>query len=56
MVIVTKDKKIIEEDTSMSNSNDFLETLHEKQEKDEKNRQHQGKGNPGKKKPNKTHK
>ncbi|WP_264448244.1 DUF4023 domain-containing protein [Bacillus cereus] len=40
----------------MSKSNDFLDTLHEKQAKDEQNRQHQGNGNPAKKKPNKTHK
>ncbi|CAM4136151.1 DUF4023 domain-containing protein [Bacillus manliponensis] len=40
----------------MNNSNDFVENLHEKQEKDERNRKRQGNGNPGKKKPNKTHK
>jgi hypothetical protein len=40
----------------MDHTNDFVEKLHEKQEKDEANRQHQGKGNPGKKKPNKTNK
>lgn len=33
----------------MSNSNDFLDTLHEKQAKDEQNRKHQGNGNPAKK-------
>ncbi|MEI4646911.1 DUF4023 domain-containing protein [Bacillus cereus] len=40
----------------MSNSNDFLDTLHEKQAKDAQNRKRQGNGNPAKKKPNKTHK
>ena len=40
----------------MDDTNDFVEKLHDKQKKDEDNRQHQGKGNPGKKKPNKTHK
>ena len=39
----------------MSNSNEFLDTLHEKQAKDEQNRKRQGNGNPAKK-PNKTHK
>lgn len=33
----------------MSNSNDFLDTLHEKQAKDEQNRKRQGNGNPAKK-------
>ncbi|AJK43016.1 hypothetical protein BG08_1458 [Bacillus thuringiensis serovar kurstaki] len=37
-------------------SNEFLDTLHEKQAKDEQNRKRQGNGNPAKKKPNKTHK
>ena len=32
----------------MSNSNDFLDTLHEKQAKDEQNRKRQGNGNPAK--------
>ncbi|MFY0758298.1 MULTISPECIES: DUF4023 domain-containing protein [Metabacillus] len=40
----------------MENTSNYVEGLHEKQQKDEQNRQHQGKGNPGKKKPNKTHK
>jgi hypothetical protein len=56
MVIVTEIKRNSEEDISMSNSNDFLDTIHEKQAKDEQNRKRQGNGNPGKKKPNKTHK
>lgn len=33
----------------MSNSNEFLDTLHEKQAKDEQNRKRQGNGNPAKK-------
>lgn len=33
----------------MSNTNDFLDTLHEKQAKDEQNRKRQGNGNPAKK-------
>ncbi len=32
----------------MSNSNEFLDTLHEKQAKDEQNRKRQGNGNPAK--------
>jgi hypothetical protein len=40
----------------MDSTNDFVEKLNEKQRKDEQNRQRQGNGNPGKKKPNKTHK
>lgn len=56
MVIVTEDIIIIKEAIAVNNSNDFVENLHEKQEKDERNRKRQGNGNPGKKKPNKTHK
>lgn len=40
----------------MESTHDFVEKLHEKQEKDEQNRKSQGNGNPGKKKPNKEHK
>lgn len=56
MDIVKRIKRNIQEDSLMNNPNDFLDTIHEKQAKDEQNRKHQGKGNPGKKKPNKTHK
>ena len=38
----------------MSNSNEFLDTLHEKQAKDEQNRKRQG-TETQRKKPNKTH-
>lgn len=47
---------IIKEDKSMENTREFVEKLHDNQEKAEENKKHQGKGNPGKKKPNKTHK
>ncbi|KAB7709262.1 DUF4023 domain-containing protein [Bacillus aerolatus] len=40
----------------MVNSEDFVEKLQEQQQKQEKNKQLHGHGNPGKKKPNKTHK
>ncbi|AZB43761.1 DUF4023 domain-containing protein [Bacillus sp. FJAT-42376] len=40
----------------MEKSDQFVKDLHERQEKDEANRAHQGKGNPGKKSPSKTHK
>lgn len=56
MDIVKKIKRNLREDSLMNNSNDFLNTIHEKQAKDEQNRKRQGNGNPGKKKPNKTHK
>ncbi|MGG1575395.1 DUF4023 domain-containing protein [Fictibacillus sp. NRS-1165] len=39
----------------MENTSDFVEKLHENQEKAEKNKKHQGKGNPGSKLPNKQH-
>ncbi|MFH5187057.1 DUF4023 domain-containing protein [Paenibacillus sp. TAB 01] len=39
----------------MEDLHQFVEKLHDKQEKDEKNRQHQGKGTPGFKLPNKQH-
>ena len=42
-------------DINMSNSNEFLDTLHEKQAKDEQNRKRQG-TETQRKKPNKTHK
>jgi hypothetical protein len=38
----------------VESTNDFVEKLHENQEKDEKNKK-QGKGNPGTKLPNKQH-
>ncbi|MBZ5750361.1 MULTISPECIES: DUF4023 family protein [Metabacillus] len=40
----------------MINSEGFVESLQEQQQKQEKNKQLHGRGNPGKKKPNKTHK
>jgi hypothetical protein len=40
----------------MDNTHDFVEKIHEKQEKDAKNKKLHGHGNPGKKKPNKEHK
>ncbi|SFD63938.1 Protein of unknown function [Bacillus sp. OV194] len=40
---------------SVENTSDFVEKLHENQEKAEKNKKHQGKGNPGTKLPNKQH-
>lgn len=36
-------------------THDFVEKLHETQEKAEKNKKHQGKGNAGNKLPNKQH-
>ncbi|MFD3446532.1 DUF4023 domain-containing protein [Microbacteriaceae bacterium 4G12] len=39
----------------MENTDNFVEKLHEKQEKDEQNRKRQGSGDPGKKLPNKRH-
>lgn len=47
---------IIKEATLVDNSSNFLEKLHDTQEKAERNKKRQGNGNPGKKKPNKTHK
>lgn len=47
---------IIKEATPVDNSSNFLEKLHDTQEKAERNKKRQGNGNPGKKKPNKTHK
>ncbi|MCM3720223.1 DUF4023 family protein [Fictibacillus phosphorivorans] len=38
----------------MENTNDFVEKLHDDQQKQEKNKQ-KGKGNPGHKLPNKQH-
>jgi len=40
----------------VDNSSNFVEKLHDTQEKAERNKKRQGNGNPGKKKPNKTHK
>ncbi|MCD7035683.1 DUF4023 domain-containing protein [Metabacillus sp. GX 13764] len=40
----------------MDHTNEFVEKLKDNQKKDEKNKEHQGNGNPGKKLPNKTHK
>ena len=40
----------------MVNSNDFVKQINEQQEKQKQNKLHRGNGNPGKKKPNKTHK
>lgn len=40
----------------MINADGFVESIQEQQRKQEKNKQHHGNGNPGKKKPNKTHK
>ncbi|KAA9025680.1 DUF4023 domain-containing protein [Niallia endozanthoxylica] len=39
----------------MENTNQFVEKLHEKQQKDEQNRKRQGRGNPSGKLPNKQH-
>ncbi|MFY4777067.1 DUF4023 domain-containing protein [Metabacillus sp. RGM 3146] len=39
----------------MESTNDFVEKLHENQEKTEKNKKHQGDGNPHYKLPNKKH-
>ncbi|MFD0050705.1 DUF4023 domain-containing protein [Actinomycetes bacterium NPDC127524] len=39
----------------MDNTGEFVEKLHDKQEKDEANRKRQGKGKPTKKLPNKQH-
>ncbi|MGP1907894.1 DUF4023 family protein [Metabacillus sp. JX24] len=40
----------------MENTSNFVNSLQQKQQKDENNREHQGSSNPGKKKPNKTNK
>ncbi|MFB9759700.1 MULTISPECIES: DUF4023 domain-containing protein [Bacillaceae] len=39
----------------MNNTNNSLESIQEKQAKDEQNRKRQGKGNPSQKLPNKQH-
>lgn len=39
----------------MDNTHEFVEKLHDTQEKDEKNRKHQGKGTPSDKLPTKQH-
>ncbi|OXM86489.1 DUF4023 domain-containing protein [Paenibacillus rigui] len=39
----------------MEDLQQFVEKIHDKQAKDEKNRRHQGKGTPGDKLPNKQH-
>ncbi|TYR80707.1 DUF4023 domain-containing protein [Priestia megaterium] len=39
----------------MDNTNEFVEKLHDKQEKAEQNKKRQGKGHPEKKLPNKQH-
>lgn len=39
----------------MDNTHEFVEKIHKKQQKDEQNRKHQGKGNPSSKLPNKQH-
>lgn len=39
----------------MENTHDFVENLHDKQRKAEKNLQHQGKGTPAKQLPSKQH-
>ena len=38
-----------------NNTHEFVEKLHEKQEKDRKNKEHQGDNHPGKKLPNHKH-
>lgn len=40
----------------MVDSKDFVEKINDQQQKQKENKQHHGHGNPGKKKPNKTHK
>lgn len=40
----------------MVNSNEFVEKINDQQEKQKQNKQRHGNGNPGKRKPNKTHK
>ena len=39
----------------MESTHEFVEKIHEKQKKDEKNRKKQGQGNPGGKLPNNAH-
>ncbi|NOU96393.1 DUF4023 domain-containing protein [Paenibacillus sp. LMG 31456] len=39
----------------MDSTRDFVEKLHDKQEKDEKNKKRQGQGHPGHKLPGKQH-
>ncbi|HZG73924.1 MAG TPA: DUF4023 domain-containing protein [Chondromyces sp.] len=39
----------------MENTHEFVEKLHDKQSKDERNRKRQGKGHPSQKLPNKQH-
>ncbi|WP_431308878.1 DUF4023 domain-containing protein [Halalkalibacter flavus] len=39
----------------MDDTKQFIDKLHDKQQKDEQNRQRQGKGHPEKKLPNKQH-
>jgi len=38
-----------------NNTHEFVEKLHERQEKDKDNKERQGKGHPSKKLPNKLH-
>lgn len=49
-------RTITKEAATMDNGSNFVEKLHDTQEKAERNKKRQGNGNPGKKKPNKTHK
>jgi hypothetical protein len=39
----------------MESTHEFVQKLNERQKKDEKNRKHQGQGNPSSKLPNKQH-
>ncbi|KAA8997539.1 DUF4023 domain-containing protein [Paenibacillus spiritus] len=39
----------------MDNTREFVDKLHEQQNKERKNQEHQGKGSPGNRLPNKQH-
>lgn len=51
----SNDESFISGGTSMENTHEFVQKLHDKQRKDEQNRKRQGKENPSDKLPNKQH-
>lgn len=53
---INKENYLLEGEFCMENSNHFVEGINDQQQKQKKNKQLHGHGNPGKKKPNKTHK
>ncbi len=53
--LVGKIKTKVKGGNPMDNTHEFVEKLHDKQEKDERNKKRQGKGNPNEKLPSKQH-